>query len=503
MESKRNKQLFNNDLQPSLWLLAYGIKAMNPLAKIPTEYEVATQTVDPKHLESLLKEYDKFRASIIQSYSTIVKSEDNNTIKIVHRLFEAALKGTDIYKENAEILVNARQINQESLLQEEILGIPNETLERIFPKTVDAFVYMINANEEMKNNTKYEINHALQEIKFEEQRKILAQKQEEIKKLKESAQVILDKYKLIDEMNKYKKTDENTDYDVYKKQIDQEFNEIPFVMDLNSALTDIEGEYRRLYDKYLIVNSLKDNEDEYATRLENAPSYETLKENRKFNTDNNPRFEILEKTISDMKSELVGLNSTMQRQYLTSTVNHRVDTYVGFFQGSVAFQNNIGVEQYKKDVVALKNDYDEIKRLTALVNLDDVNKMNLEKLVRNFDSNPNPAILKDAMKIVEDENICEKNYLQNKTKFDANVNNAQANVVKIINDNIMKNDEASPPLKRFFGRLLSVLWGLVPVIGQGTMFYRLFTRPHGGWLILDSKTQEAGQRAIDKITKKT
>lgn len=76
-------------------------------------------------------------------------------------------------------------------------------------------------------------------------------------------------------------------------------------------------------------------------------------------------------------------------------------------------------------------------------------------------------------------------------------NICKANVIGLINRNIMHNDEATTGLKRFFGRLLTVI-SSIAIVPIGYMVYK-HVKYGNGWFMFGCKTQDKCQTVMNHV----
>lgn len=247
------------------------------------------------------------------------------------------------------------------------------------------------------------------------------------------------------------------------KQIDtqSEIESSPFICSMQSALHEVMKEYFRIYQK-----SLTSEHQNGAQEIKDAnisdQAFNDLKDARNRMTNRNAsRLALFEQTIILMQTEIQSARTQAINIYNKKRVNNLFKS------------NDEALNQFSK----------LISQPLTTDSLIELKKFNNEESINNM-----------ITRVTEEKKKAQRGI---DNEYENIFKTCKENVLDLINKNIIHNDKATTDLKRFFGRLLTVV-SSIAILPIGYMVYK-HVKYGSGWLMFDCKTQKQVQTAFEHV----
>lgn len=503
-------------------LLALAIKCINEKVDVRATCQKSIDRIENldddvaiSEIKHFLHSYNDIRNDIINHYLSI-KNKNLNVpvIYLVHTLFRTIgsnpkqIPGFDKYL-NAINTAESLQVDAlnplgplaDSREEPKMVGLTQEMLEDLLPKNLNDFMLLIGKATDQTEGLRLidTVLTAYESIKEDEEKAkqaAIKEKEQVLARIEEAKQAAINKSKEILTTNKtlvdifeFTRDASNPLQAVTNNETDKAIQNMEFFKTMQQALNEIEAEYRRIYANSLIEKI--DIQDIQMGFLINGQNLQTNK--------NHSRLTQLALTYNEIKDAIDKAKSTIHTMATYQNISVRKDNYNKLIESHQSLKD---VKENFQEMKTLIQKFDADKTLLSSEDFQKLNALN----VKSYDE----ALRRgDAQIFLDDSRF--KNILKIDPTIDPKVKQTyddtfricQQSAIDSLNKNIIDNDNATTGLKKFAGRLVTLLWGVLGTAlvfaGPAHLIYRYNHRAGNGWFLFGSKTQEKGHEVLENV----
>lgn len=519
MQKKSNEDIMMQRNDQSNLLLALAIKCINEKVDVRATCQKSIDRIENldddvaiSEIKNFLQSYNDMRNDIINHYLSI-KNKNLNVpvIYLVHTLFRTIgsnpkqVPSFDKYL-NAINTAESLQVDAlgplaDSREEPKMVGLTQEMLEDLLPKNLNDFMLLIgNATEQTEGlrliDTVLTAYESIKEDEEKAKQAAIKEREQVLARIEEAKQAAINKSKEILTTNKtlvdifeFTRDASNPLQAETNNETHEAIQNMEFFKTMQQALNEIEAEYRRIYANSLIEKI--DIQDIQMGILINGQNLQTNK--------NHSRLTQLALTYNEIKDAIGKAKSAIHTMAIYQNISVRKDNY------NKLIESNQSLKDVKENFHEMKTLIQKFDADKTLLSPEDFQKLN----ALNTKSYDDALRLGDAQIFLNDSRF--KNILKIDPTIDSNVKQTYDDAFKIcqqsaidsLNRNIIDNDNATTGLKKFAGRLVTLLWGVLGTAlafaGPAHLIYRYTQRAGNGWFLFGSKTQEKGHEVLENV----